>query len=295
MILIYGTANFKNGYGINRVKLSNKNITIILNYLVKNKIKYLDVSPSYINANSNIENYNNFKLFSKLKKIPNRILKNDYLKLKKFVLSEVYKDLKIFKVNQLEGYYVHNISDVLKYKKNLYKIFNELKNKNIIKKVGLSFYNLQEEKESFNYFKPDVIQVPFNIFSDDKNNFLLKKIKKKGIKVFARSIFLQGLLLKPNKKIHNYFKDIKKNLSMIDKILGYNNTTKKIQLTIDKINKNKNFDGIIFSGNNQKEINAFLKILKIKNKHTEISSILNNISEINIRELDPRKWPKKII
>jgi aryl-alcohol dehydrogenase-like predicted oxidoreductase len=294
MILIYGTANFKNGYGINRVKLSNRNINIILNFLIKKKIKFLDVASTYATRANNFDDYNNFKVFSKLKKIPRNISKNDYEKLKKFILSEVYKDLKNFKVNQLEGYYVHNISDVLKYKKKLYQIFNELKKKKIVKKIGLSFYNLGEEKKTFNYFKPDIIQVPFNIFSEDKNNYLLKKIKKKGIKIFARSIFLQGLILKPTEKIHKYFKGISKNLLTIDKIFGYNNTLKKIELTIKKIEKNKNFDGIIFSGDTTKEINFFLKTVNTKNKNNKISSVLNNISKVNIKELDPRKWPKKI-
>ena len=139
MILIYGTANFKNGYGINRVKLSNSDINIILNFLIKKKIKFLDIASTYATRANNFEDYNNFKLFSKLKKIPRNILKNDYEKLKKFILSEVYKDLKNFKVNQLEGYYVHNISDVLKYKKKLYQIFNELKKKKLLKKLDYLF------------------------------------------------------------------------------------------------------------------------------------------------------------
>ena len=100
--------------------------------------------------------------------------------------------------------------------------------------------------------------------------------------------------MKPTEKIHKYFKGIGKNLLTIDKIFGYNNTLKKIELTIKKIEKNKNFDGIIFSGDTTKEINFFLKIVNTKNKNNKISSVLNNISKVNIKELDPRKWPKKI-
>jgi len=293
MKLIYGTANFKNGYGVNRVRLSNKNIKQILNYLSKKKIKYLDVSSTYSDKTNNFENYNNFKLFSKLRKIPNNISKNDSSKLKKFVLSEVHNDLKIFKASELEGYYVHNIKDVLKYKKILYQIFNELKNKKIVKKIGLSFYNLEDEKKSFDYFKPDIIQVPYNIFSRDNN--LLKKIKKKGIKIFARSIFLQGLIMKNPDKINKYFRDISKNIKFLNQIMGNNKSLKKIQLTVDKIKKNNNFDGIIFSGDDIKQINTFLKIANNKKLNIKLSSVLNYISDIDIRELDPRKWPKKII
>ena len=293
MKLIYGTANFKNGYGVNRIWLSNKNIKQILNYLSKKKIKYLDVSSTYSDKTNNFENYNNFKLFSKLRKIPNNISKNDSSKLKKFVLSEVNNDLKIFKASKLEGYYVHNIKDVLKYKKKLYQIFNELKNKKIVKKIGLSFYNLEEEKKSFDYFKPDIIQVPYNIFSRDNN--LLKKIKKKCIKIFSRSIFLQGLIMKNPDKINKYFKGISKNIKFLNQIMGKNNSLKKIQLTVDKIKKNNNFDGIIFSGDDINQINTFLKIANKKKLNIKSSSVLNYTSDIDIRELDPRKWPKKII
>ena len=65
------------------------------------------------------------------------------------------------------------------------------------------------------YKKPDVIQVPINIF--DKRFFdkkIIKILKKKSVKIIGRSV-LQGLLFKDKEYIFKNFKNIKKIFSTI--------------------------------------------------------------------------------
>ena len=71
-----------------------------------------------------------------------------------------------------------------------------------IKKFGVSVYSIYELENILKIFTPDIVQFPVNVFNQSffEEN-LLKKLKKKKIELHARSIFLQGLLLKKKKSI----------------------------------------------------------------------------------------------
>lgn len=286
MKLIYGTANFQKNYGILKSNISKSQIIDILQFLRKKKIFNLDTALSYkVENDDNFYNYKKFKIYSKLRKIPKNIKnKND---LETFIFSEVNKDLKKYKVKKLDGYYIHDINDVKLHGKDLNLVFNKLKKKNKIKSIGLSFYNIENEYNLLSKFKADLIQLPFNVLTFNKKIIkILKKIKRKNIKILARSIFLQGLILKKNNKIPSKLKHIKKALMLIEKN-GYNTIEKKILLTLCSIRQSKVFDGIIFSCNNKKEIKNFLRLLK-KNEYKNINFIKD--IDLKFQNIDPRKW-----
>ena len=289
MILIFGIANFKNNYGLRKKKISLNNIKDIFSSLEKEKlIKFIDTAPSYYQDNKDYLNkIKNFKVFSKLKKIPSN-LKNNLLKLEKFVTDELILDLKKLKVKNFEGYYVHDINDALKHGRKLYLIFKKLKNKGLIKKIGLSFYDIESEIKVLKYFKPDIAQLPFNLlYNNKKYKNYLKQLRKKNITIFARSIYLQGIILKQWKEIPSQFRDIKSKVKFLETNYGYDTETKKIQLTIHEIKKNKLFDGIIFSVDSKKDLNQFVKIYKKKNNANLETPLLGVIRK---KELDPRRW-----
>ena len=74
--------------------------------------------------------------------------------------------------------------------------FSGKKNK-VIKKIGISVYNKNELNEILKVFTPEIIQFPLNVFNQSFNDKkYLQSLKHKGIELHARSIFLQGLLLK---------------------------------------------------------------------------------------------------
>ena len=55
--------------------------------------------------------------------------------------------------------------------------------------------------------KPDIIQLPLNVFDQRViQDGTLKYLKSNNIEIHARSIFLQGLLLMPYEKIPIFFK-----------------------------------------------------------------------------------------
>ena len=92
---------------------------------------------------------------------------------------------------------LHSIKGVSQKEYRLIKItLNYLKKKKLTKYVGISIYNQKEFDIFMKIIKPDIVQGQLNIFDDTmiRNDFL-KKLKLKKIKFYARSIFLQGILL----------------------------------------------------------------------------------------------------
>tara|TARA_B100001057_G_C22664311_1_gene877210 strand:- start:62 stop:928 length:867 start_codon:yes stop_codon:yes gene_type:complete len=288
MILILGIANFKNGYGIKKKKVSLKNIKDIFLQIKKEKqIKFVDTAPSYYQDSKNyLIQLKNFKIFSKLKKIPSEI-GNNFKKLENFVMEEINLDLKRLKVRNFEGYYVHDIDDVLKYGKNLFKIFKELKKMQLINKIGLSFYNLDTEIKVLKKFKPDIVQLPFNLLcANQEYKSQIKILRKKNISIFARSIYLQGIILNKWQEVPKKFPNIRANIKLLETKFGYYSKSKKIELTINEIKKNKFFDGIIFSVDSREDLDEFLKLYK-KRKKNLMTPVFNKIRQ---KELDPREW-----
>ena len=81
-----------------------------------------------------------------------------------------------------------------------------LKNSKKCQFFGVSVYSPDQLNMILDLFVPDIVQLPFNVFDQ---RFLrdgsLSALKKLGVEVHARSIFLQGLLLMRLDDIPAYF------------------------------------------------------------------------------------------
>ena len=199
MKIIIGTANFDRKYGYTNYSIKSlKEIKKILNYSVKNNVVYLDTAYSYI-KNKNIKkilNNSNLKIISKFSL-------ND-LKLKKNFKYEVNKFLQELSKLKIDTLLFHNSKDLThtEHGKTLLELLKHFKRKNKFNKIGVSLYDLNELKSILNIWKPDIIQVPLNPLNTQfLNSNLLKKLKKKGVEIHIRSIFLQGVLLKNQEEL----------------------------------------------------------------------------------------------
>ena len=113
----------------------------------------------------------------------------------------------------------------LKYKKKsiAFKTLEEIKRKKLTSKIGYSIYNKEELDKFYFLNKPDIIQGPLNLLNQELLKCgWLKKLKKDRVEFHARSIFLQGLLLKEKDAVPSYFKKYSKYLNK------YYNYTKKL-------------------------------------------------------------------
>ena len=94
----------------------------------------------------------------------------------------------------------------------IYQSIKNMKTNGLTKKIGISIYDFNLLDKILKKFKFDLVQAPLNILDRRLiQSGWLKKLKKKKIQVYVRSIFLQGVLLLKHDKLPKKLKQFKKN------------------------------------------------------------------------------------
>lgn len=194
--LALGTAQLGLNYGIaNKTGKPDRNKALeILEWACSKGIVTFDTAPGYGNSESIIgellkskpEFSDQIKIISKL---PGRVKRSE---VKDFITTSLKQTLKRLNQTRIDYYLLHDPDDI-----NDEKVIDHLislKHKQLIGYAGASVYTFEEaEKAIANNL--DVLQVPVNIFDRRfTGSGFLKKCKLRNVKLFARSIYLQGLL-----------------------------------------------------------------------------------------------------
>lgn len=216
--LILGTAQFGMSYG-NYPDIHAQNIEIIKSILehgIANDIKHIDTAPSYGNFFDKKVRLDNFTVDTKVH-FPNLV------DLKSHFYSSIHKTLNSINVKKISTLYLHN-PEIFTSSNQIDKVnllFEEAKTLGLIEYSGISAYNICEIKDLLQRLEVDVIQLPINFIDGNfRNNITyLKKMKKKyGLKIYARSIFLQGVLLNLD-RLPSCLSSYKKQLTQVQKWL----------------------------------------------------------------------------
>ena len=267
--IIIGTANFGKKYGIKKNKVSNKELKKIFFFLNQKNLRIIDTSENYGSAENIIskniaDNKKKWKIITKISDDGEKL--NE--KYDKIVAKFGVKPTVLM---------AHNANDFknLRFRKKLL----EIKKINKIK-IGVSVYTKSEILNVLKYDNLDVIQLPVSIIDQRlvKNNFL-KKIKKKGIEIHARSIFFKGVIFKKKE----FFKKNKIYYRLIESFeKNYKYTPS--QICLNWINNQKYIDKIILGIDNLNQLKKNLYDLKYFKKKTDFK-VLN----IPDKYLDLRK------
>ena len=276
MKLILGVANLVNSYGLNRSFLNKNNFLKII------KSKYvsgIDTALSYTKPNKVLKKTN-----LKKKLITTKLPKIDYRNdnIEKIIFRKFESHLKNLNLKKVNSLLLHNTQIMFsKNGRSIYKALKNLKKKYRIKKIGFSVYDLKEANFLIKKYNPEILQVPINLFNNNFEN-LIRNNKK--IFFQARSIFLQGQLLNPSRRLLKN-KNIKKLLYKFNKECNDLNISKS-KACIDYIRLHKNIDQIIFSVKNFEEFEIIKKAFKEKIVFKKKFRVDKNTSAL----LDPRKW-----
>jgi len=281
---ILGSANFNNTYGINNSNLQKFQIKKIFKILKRHNIEFIDTAINYGNSEKIIGRYayKNLKIISKFPSISNNI------SVEKNINKMILNSLSNTRQNRLYAYLFHEPKDI--FSKNGKKIINHLKkfkkNKKI-NKIGVSVYNKNELNRILKIFTPDLVQLPVSLINQNfiKKNYL-KKLKKKNIELHARSIFLQGLLLKKNiKHLNNRFCNIDNKLRIADNFCK-KIKIKRLNLMLNFVSNINEIDKIVVGADNSKDLREIFKSFKILQKTKNLSQF----SLKNEKITDPRNW-----
>lgn len=110
------------------------------------------------------------------------------------VADKIQESLQRLNLSVLYGYLLHRGSDMDR--KSVMAGLAAVKGQGLVKKIGVSIYEPEEAMQAVNDPVIDIIQIPYNVLDKrlDKAGFF-DKARENNKEIYARSAFLQGLLL----------------------------------------------------------------------------------------------------
>ena len=208
MKLVLGTAQLGEDYGtaFPGKKITQSTFIKILDIAKKNNIYNIDTAAAYGDSLSILGKISveEMLVISKLPKIPDTLFKKDINLWLSTTLEKMLDELKLKNIDIL---LIHGSGDLTgKFSNELVNFLHKIKLNNFVKKIGVSIYDPEEINSFYHFFTPDVIQCPYNVFDQRiLSSGWLDKLVTKKIEVHARSIFLQGVLLKDILELDSYF------------------------------------------------------------------------------------------
>jgi len=271
--IILGTVQLGTIYGLSKNKPTTDESFQILNTAYNSNIFTYDTAQQYGNSEnllSFISNEPNVQIITKID-FTDILLTPFYFLNKKNVIKKINISLQNLKLKKIDILLLHNYQDFKN--KIILNILFDLCQENLINRIGVSIYTIDEALYILEDSRIKVLQIPFNFLDKQWNNSIFQeKIKKNNIEIHARSIFLQGIL------INNY------NTWPI-----LNTTTKNIYDTINKLCEHFQLSNIEFCIKYVLSINYINKIIfGINNLHQLKYNIMlfNNITIFTEEELD---------
>lgn len=256
--MILGTAQFGQNYGdiIKKNELNLFEIEKILDLAEQYKINKIDTAFSYGNAEQKLGNFElkNWKIFSKIPKIPN---KTDNIS--EWIDIHIENSLKNLKNNKIEGMLFHDFNSTLSLKDVI--SCEDIKKKFGLNYLGLSVYSPNDFIKIKTSLDLNLIQLPYNVFDrniETYSNFL----RKENVKIQVRSIFLQGLLLQNYSKLKDNFKKWETKFKIWFDWLKKNNLS-NLEGCMSLINNSKNYDFFIVGVANYLELKQIIETTKL--------------------------------
>ena len=195
-----GTAQFGLNYGINnsRGQIPESEVGEILHLASESGIALLDTAGDYGNSEELIGRFNEsskncFKIITKIAGGNAQ--------------QSLSQSLERLKVETVYGVLMHHFHDF----KNNPSVWDDvecLKKAGKAQKIGFSLYYPQELEHLLHAgVRFDMVQVPYNVF-DRRFEQYLKELKRQGVEIHTRSVFLQGLMFKNPQELKGHLSGI---------------------------------------------------------------------------------------
>ena len=283
MKLVIGSAQLGMKYGLfNNKSISRKEFKKIEKLVFKSNINFIDTAISYgdsenIIGNSKLKNLN---IITKIK-----LLEKKDIYIKDWVSKEISKSLNRLKIKNIYGVLIHDYRDLLGKHGKIYLLsLQELKKKKIIKKIGISIYSPQEIKKIWKFWKPDLVQVPFNPLDNRiLDSGWVDTLKKFKVKIFVRSVFLQGLLINEGQ----LFRMKRNYIILLNKFKNwcYKNNISLLQGCLHFVKQFKKIDYLLVGFDNYNQLKEIIDVFKKKQINIPKKFFTDKLNLI-----DPRKW-----
>jgi aryl-alcohol dehydrogenase-like predicted oxidoreductase len=281
-----GTAQFGMDYGINnqRGKVPQEEVFAILGRAVEYGIDTLDTAYAYGESERVLGE------FIQTNKCSLKIIS----KLPKCALPEVegmfLSSLNKLNLDSLYGYLIHSFESY-KDSPQIWEKLEQLKKSGKVKKIGFSLYFPDELEYIWkNNLKIDMLQVPYNLF-DRRFEPYFSRLKDNGTLVYARSVFLQGLVFKKPEELNANFSEAR------DKFIRLNSLAKESGIPVSVLcmgftAKNNFVDKIVVGIDSQRHFNEIIQAVGQLSRVDSVFDVLSGLRIDDERVILPINWDK---
>lgn len=210
--LALGTVQFGLDYGISNKKgqINSQEAYQILKFAFEQGIKTLDTARAYGNSEEVIGNslQNSDLIFDIVTKVS---AQGD-------VEVQCENSLQVLKCEKLYGIMFHDTSAALSAPSEIEKLI-KIKESGKVQKIGFSLYDTLQLEQLFEQnIAFDLVQIPFNIL-DQRFGGYFDELKKRGVEIHARSVFLQGIFFLNPIELDSKFDEIKPKLTELRNLI----------------------------------------------------------------------------
>ena len=287
-----GTAQFGMEYGItnNKGATSTEEISKIIRTCEKESVRYIDTAMNYGSSEKKLgECIKDKELFKLITKISGEeCLDNGRFSTVK--ADKALRDsLARLKVLKLEGLLVHD-PEVLNTHagREILEWMMQKKMDGRICNIGISIYEKEDITENIiNYI--DMVQVPVSVFDQRIiRNGGIDWMFDHGIKIFARSIFLQGILLTKSISGYKLSNDLKKHHERWVKDLERKKRS-QLQECVNFVASIEKIEALTIGIENNDQLSQIIQVAENVNEDYETKDTLEwGYTKIN--DIDPRRW-----
>lgn len=283
MELCLGTVQFGMKYGVNNVldrQPTWEESFEMLDYAIANGINFIDTARAYGEAEIVLGEYlknhsnDNLHIISKLR--PN-IVNSDEKDVYGVLVKEIEESLRRLNIDRLDGYLLHTPEYI--YVPEIVSAMIKIKEKGYVEHLGISIYDVKEGMAAIDIDAMDYIQMPYSILDQrGKKEDFFKVAKRRGVKVFTRSAFLQGLFMMPKETIPKHLNRAIPYLDVMNSILEKYQVD-KVSAIIEFVKYESEIDYLVFGVEKLEQLQEDL--LKFKQQEVPEACILELKEQIN--------------
>lgn len=293
MKICLGTVQFGLNYGINndQGKPTDTCINDIMDYAINHGVCCFDTSSAYGESETSLGRYFGNKPISKVEVIskltPSYMsdIGQEYSGIK----NEVEASIKRLRIKRLKGYLFHNPEHI--YNLQYVEAMKRIKAEGLVENFGVSIYKPEDALYAVKKANVDYIQIPYNIFDQRLSQTDFFQItEQKGIKVFARSPFLQGFVFMTEKDVVeklSFALTYKRQLNDILKKYKSEVLEASLKFSYD----NKGIDYVLFGVDSQKQLKQSLDVLNGKKLNSSLyQKLLRTFELVDEKLITPSMW-----
>jgi len=201
--LALGTAQLGQDYGISNESGEpfSRRAEKILSTAADLGVQKFDTAPVYGESEEYLGNHLNNRFSDKEIKVVTKVKLSSKDSPVQEINQSIRNSLERLQLSNLYGVLLHDVSVLQESGMEVVDALKGLKGSGLTEHIGVSVYEPNEVNRTMDWFDPEIVQFPLNIFdrrflNSDVSNFL----SRGSVDAWVRSCFLQGLLfLEPDK------------------------------------------------------------------------------------------------